>query len=274
MEVLAGDLGTKQLPSLPVQNYSSSMVLHNESILLSGGVNIFQKCLQFDNGTWKQHSTFNRERADHSVVTTQTATFVFGGRLSYKTYEYLPKNGTRWLMGKTKIPRGFWNGCAIAVKSGEEIWLIGGHDTENRILCFHVNDHTFQILPFDLNVGRRGPRCAFIPKTNKIMITGGYSIDFVSLFEELNSTEIMDIDNGSVTMASPMNSKRYDHGMGVVTINHEDRLAAFGGYARKDRLDSFELYDSKTEKWETTDIKLNQPKSDYGFLSVKLAQFL
>ena len=75
-------------------------------------------------------------------------------------------------------------------------------------------------------------------------------------------------------VASPMNSKRYDHGMGVVTINHEDRLTVFGGYARKDRLDSVELYDSKTEKWENTDIKLKQPKSDFGFLSVKLGQVL
>ena len=38
----------------------------------------------------------------------------------------------------------------------------------------------------------------FIPNTNKIMITGGYSDDY------LDSTEILDTEGGSVTMASPM----------------------------------------------------------------------
>ena len=107
------------------------------------------------------------------------------------------------LMGKIEIIGGFSEGCAIAVKSVQEIWLIGGDGTEKRILSFNVNDHTFQLLPFQLNVGRCGHRCAFIPNTNKIMITGGYNDDV------LDSTEILDTEGGSVTMiASPMNSKR------------------------------------------------------------------
>ena len=64
-------------------------------------------------------------------------------------------------MGKTKIPGGFENGCAIAVKSGQEIWLIGGFRTEKRILSFDVESHTFQVLPFQLNVGRSSHRCYF-----------------------------------------------------------------------------------------------------------------
>ena len=56
------------------------------------------------------------------------------------------------------------------------------------------------------------------------MITGGYNDG------SLDSTEVLDTEDGSVTMASPMNSKRDGHGMGVVTINGKDRLAVFGGY--------------------------------------------
>ena len=41
------------------------------------------------------------------------------------------------------IPDGFWDGCAIAVKSEQEIWLIGGYETEKRILRFDVKNHTF-----------------------------------------------------------------------------------------------------------------------------------
>ena len=93
------------------------MVAHNGTILLCGGRNNEKKCLQLDHGTWKEHSTLNVERAWHSAVTTQTATFIFGGGKSRKTYEYLPKDSTKWLMGRTEIPGGFQNGCAVAVKS-------------------------------------------------------------------------------------------------------------------------------------------------------------
>ena len=44
--------------------------------------------------------------------------------------------------------------------------------------------------------------------------------------------------------------------MGVVTINGEERLAVFGGSDGNNDLDSVELYNTQTEKWETTDIKL------------------
>ena len=65
----------------------------------------------------------------------------------------------------------------------------------------------------------------------------------------------------------------YNHGIGVVTINNEDRLFVFGG---EDRwygiVASVEVYDVKTERWETTGSKLNKEKSDFGFLTVNLAQ--
>ena len=209
--------------------------------------------------------TLNQLRYYHSAVTTQTATFIFGGSHSRETYEYLPKGSTTWRMGKTEIPGGFFYGCAIAVKSDHEIWLIGGQTTENRILSFNVIDHTFKELPFQLNVGRYGPRCAFIPNTKKVMITG----------DSFNkSLEIVDIENGSVTMVSFMKSIRYRHGMGMLTINGEDRLAVFGGIDGSNWLDTVELYNPKTEQWETSDIKLSEQKYYFGFLSAKLSDIL
>ena len=208
VEVLTGDLGTKQLPNLPFEIDGSSMVLHNGTILLCGGYDQtgrnMQKCLQLYHGTWKQHSTLSKRRQLHSVVTTQTASFLFGNGSLVRpgtTYEYLPKDSTTWLMGQTEIPGGLQGGCAIAVKSDQEIWLIGGKNTEYRILTFSVKDHTFQELPSQLNVGRWDHRCAFIPNTNKVMITGGYN-------GPLDSTEILDTEDGSVTMASPMNFQK------------------------------------------------------------------
>ena len=77
VEVIFGDLRTKQLPNLPRKIVSRSMVLHDGAILLSGGFSNEQKCLQLDHGTWKEHSTLNQKRDYHSAVTTQTATFLF-----------------------------------------------------------------------------------------------------------------------------------------------------------------------------------------------------
>ena len=279
-EVIFGDLGTKHLTSLPEGIEASSIVLHDGSILLCGGYPNTKKCLKLDHGAWKEHSTLNQERYGHSAVTTQTATFLFGGKKSNsrKTYEYLPKGSTSWLMGKTEIPGGFFHGCAIAVKSDQEIWLIGGRNTEKRILSFNVNDHTFEELPFQLNIGRKGHKCAFIPNTKKIMITGGCILGRLPI----TSTEVLDTEDGSVTMASPMNSKRVDHGMGVLTIKGEDRLAVFGGYDDvpsyrnhgRTRLDSVETYNSQTEEWERSNIKWDAQTSYFGFLTVKLSNII
>ena len=115
-------------------------------------------------------------------------------------------------------------------------------------------------------MGRTSHRCAYIPNTNKIMITGG-CFDFMETFD---STEIFDTDDGSITMASPMNVKRSGHGMGTFTINGEDRLAVFGGRSNgNDWLDSVELYNTQTQKWEITTVKLKEPKADFAFLEVK-----
>ena len=259
---------TKQVPNLHAEICSSSMVIHDETILMCGGLTNAQKCFQLDHGTWKMHSTLNSERVANSIVATQKATFIFGGRWSRKTYEYLPKGSTTWVLGETEIPgMGFASGCAIAVNSEQEIWLIGGEGggPSNRIYSFNVNNHTFHEMATQLNIGRIGHRCAFIPNTNKIMVTGGCHSGFMS------STEILNSEDGSITMASPMNSKRSGHGMGVITINGEDQLAVFGGFIGHIWLESVEVYNIRTEKWDLTDIRLKKPKDCFGFLTVKLS---
>ena len=169
-------------------------------------------------------------------------------------------------MGNTEIPKGFKDGYAIAVKSDQEIWLIGGIGSSERILRFNVKDHTFQELPSKLIWPRHGHRCAFIPGTNKIIITGGCDKVF---------TEVLDTESGDVSLGSPMNMERSEHGIGVVTVNGEDRVAVFGGAVGKGEIaNHVELYNHETKNWETSNIRLKENNYGFGFLTVKQDIFL
>ena len=62
--------------------------------------------------------------------------------------------------------------------------------------------------------------------------------------------------------------------MGVVTINGKDRLAVFGGSDGRNQLNRVEIYNTQTEKWEKTDLKLSEAKYGFGFLTIKLGDIL
>ena len=78
-----------------------------------------------------------------------------------------------------------------------------------------------------------------------------------------------------------MTQERFGHGIGVVTINGKEKLAVFGGSEEfvfpkelVKHLDSVELYNAEAGKWEPTDIKLNEPKEYFGFVTVKLSEII
>ena len=280
-----------ELPNLPKRitkdphSTNCSIFLHDDTLMVFGGtfngyvvmkdsyaciVNKPSKCFQLENGAWKEHSTLNHERYNCATVSTVKGTFVFGGDAtmcgSSKSYEYLPIGSRIWKNGKrNQIPGGFESGCAIEVKSRNEIWLIGGWPYYNneRILSFDMDSHTFKELPFKLIKGRHGHACAYIPGTTKLLVTGGVGHE-----EDLNQTEIIDTETGTVTMAGLMNVPRRYHGMGIVEFNGEQRVAVFGGYFGRVN-NSVELFDTKTQKWEFADeLKLNIPRMSFGFVSI------
>ena len=220
-----------------------------------------------ENG-WNHHSNLNKERGSASaVVATTNATFIFGGDESKHTYEYLDHGCSNWLEGNERISgRGFYAGCAIAI-SDEEIWLIGGTNTESRVLSFNTRKHEFkEVNTIQLNKGRRRHRCIQITGTTKIMVSGGTDCSI----NKLDSVEIIDFEKKSVTNTGKMNSKRGDHGIGILTLNGEDKVAIFGGFDENNALDSVEIYDQETQMWtKMTDIKLTQAKGFFGFLTIK-----
>ena len=239
--------------------------MHNGNIMLSTQ----EECFKLNHGVWMKHSDLVHKRHPNaSVVTTNIATFFFGGFWSRDTYEYLPNDSNEWIIGQTKIPGGLKDGFAIALKSDQEIWLIGGFDTEKRILSFDVTNHSFKELPINLVVERWGHNCAFIPGTNKVMITGGGGNYGVSVNRGLNSTEILDIETGIGTLASPMNRRRMFHGMGITMLDGENKLVVFGDNRSQKAI---EFYDTKAKKWKLTNqIKMRQEMHLSCYLSANL----
>ena len=89
----------------------------------------------------------------------------------------------------------------------------------------------------------------------------------------MSSTEIIDTDDGSITMASPMRGRRHDHGIGIVTVNDVDKVSVFGGYRGigtrgGDYLKTVEIYNPESEKWEDSKFELKEGKAYFGFVSV------
>ena len=277
VEAFTGDFGKKYLPELPEDFMCCSLFVNIGTISSLGTwLSEIETCIQLDRGTWKVYGNANNERVCSATVMVKSATFIFGGESNY-TYEYLPKDSKTWQVGKTKIPGGYFDGWGIAAKSEQEILLIGGTLKGKRILSFNVDDHTFKELPFHLNVERRGHRAALIPNSNKIMVTGGFN----NTDHHLISTEVIDLATGTVDMGSPMKTDRAYHGMGMITFNDEERLAVFGGarYGKRIKynliyLDCVEVYNTHTESWEITDIKLSKPIVEFAFLNVKLGDII
>ena len=264
--------GNKQrLPNLPsLISGSPSMFLHNKTIMLCGGDNNLKTCLKLQEGTWTEYNSLKKERKYGAVVSTTTTTFIFGSKtgwiLSEDTYEYLEKNASDWKLGKTKIPHGFSSGCSIAI-SQDEIWLIGGHDVgSQKILSFNVNNQNFIELPIKLLYRRDGHQCDFIPGTRSIIVTGG-SYENGGYYA---STEIINVENRSVTVGPSMNFKRGWHGIGVLIIDAEERVVVFGGQDRHFNFHkSVEVYNAQTKKWELKNIQLNEEKYCFGFMTIK-----
>ena len=251
-----------QIPFSGLAASGPSLVKHDNSIIM--------ECFKLENGSLKHHSTLNFGGRRGTSIATNSVTFTFGGDYTDSSYEYLPKNSTTWILGTNIIPGGINEACGIAINSDQEILLIGNRyaDLNRKILKFNVKDHTFEELPTKLIHGRAGARCAYLPGNKKIIITGGLNLTMRS--KGMSSAEIFDIEDNSITMApNSMNVGRSYHGIGVLTVDDQDRLAVFGGKNESGDLDSVELLDPKTLQWEISDMKLNGKRADFGFLSVK-----
>ena len=188
----------------------------------------------------------------------QKGLYVFGGKFSKTTFDYFPTNGNIWQEGKTAIPNGFSEGCGVRINS-EELVLIGGKDTEKRVLKFNTISNTFTTFS-NLTHGRYRHSCTVLEQN--IIVAGGRSSE-----SEFLKTEIVSIIDGKVTMTTGhLNAARYL--FGLVTLRGS-LVLAFGGFDDHNILDSVEQWNQETQQWKLAEsTTLNEKKSAFGYVAV------
>ena len=272
IEIIYSDSKSKlTLPNLPHQGKNSSIFTHNGTLMVCGGSNEnAKKCYQLVNGFWtKFTSDLKIKRCGASVVTTSEATFIFGGIFDPTSFEYLPKNGKNWKLGENEIPKDFYHGSAVEVKSKQEIWLIGGKGGCCRILVFNIKTHIFKELGSILKWCRIHHACisTILDGNEVILVTGGTGTGILS-GKSPKSVEIINTQDGKVTMLSNrMVLPRIGHGIGILKIENQEKIVIFGGTdGENNHYDSVEIFDEKTKDWKLAEnMKMSEARYFFSF---------
>ena len=144
--------------------------------------------------------------------------------------------------------------------SSSEILLIGGKYSEQRILKFNVDSEEWTEMDEKIQPGRYYHSCVVFK--NYIIVSGGKS----SSSEVLKSTQIINIDNLSLSYSSDMEQARYSHGLVVAYYNNQPTVLAIGG---KPYTDSVEVWNPESKTWSLSgDLRLSEAKRNFGALSV------
>ena len=245
------------------------MFLNNQKeLVICGGYPKGKSCLRLFNRDWHEYVELKQERYGATVVSMDDKTYMFGGQDSATSSEIF-QDGS-WEAGPT-IP-GIRYGCGVAI-SREELLLIGGYDTRNRIIKYNIktNDWTETIASLKLKVGRHSHSCTLIK--DQVYIIGGYGGRTKSNSGGgaiLNSVEILSLDTMTMKEGNGLQVSRRYHGSGLVHHDGKLTLAVFGGYNTNDEsLDSIERFDEDTGTWKLQKtLKLSEKKQSFSYLSV------
>ena len=254
---LLGD-NTCSIPNLPYEISSSPQMFlnnHNE-LIICGGYPKKKSCLRLFNGEWHEYAELKQERLYASVVSMDDKTYMFGGDGSDTSSEIL-QDGS-WKTGPTIDEKGIERGCAVAI-SNEELLIIGGFGTSNRIIKYNIKTNDWTQIA-SLKVGRYGHSCTLFK--DQVFITGGYDGNTY-----LFSVEILSLDTMTMKEGNGLQESRGVHGSGLVHLNDKLKLAVFGGSNQK-YLDSIELFDEETETWKLSKTNLSEKKDVFGYMSV------
>ena len=244
----------------------SLLLTPDHKLILCGGDNNKDTCLELRNNDWKFHSSLNQQRKNAFGVSMKQGVFIFGGWDSPNTtWEWLPNGSSQWENGTNKIPYpGLDYGCGVKI-SENTMAFIGGLTSQNRLLTFNVDTKEWTNYGNVLKHGRYGHACVLF--NDQIVIVGGYTGS-----EDLASTEVIDLqDLRTSTFSGNLNQARYGPGL-VTHFGNIPTIAAIGGSIYKDGtntyFDSIETWNETTGKWTTSTMKLVQPKFNFGYSSI------
>ena len=101
------------------------------------------------------------------------------------------------------------------------------------------------------------------------MITGGMDCTCPILGlrrPSLDITEVIDLSTKTSHISGNLKTQRQNHGMSVMKIGNAFKLIAFGGESEEDNglLDSIEVWDSRSETWNKSELKLEDKVSRFS----------
>ena len=244
-----------------------SIFQHGTDILLCGSDENACWKLDHENTNWSKFNTLLMQEYPTSSVQMINGTYLFAdSKATHMIMEFIAHNKKEWQSG-TEIPGNVITPCVVDI-SDDEFLIIGGYDSDTqhpsgRILKFNTKYKKWTDTAIKLEPELQRHRCYTFNK--KVIITGGLS----GMNQQKTSvTKIIDIhDNGElkIRQAGNMTENRVDHGMGVIEIDNEYKVIAFGGSDGGTFLNSVEIWNDINETWSKSSLVLRQPKSSFSF---------
>ena len=249
-----------KLPS-SYANYAHCMVITNDNKLMTFGGNHEdgKQSYELSKDIWQKQNPLTKPRFMAVAVTMTDGIYCFGGFDNSCTSDFLPNGKSVWQAGPEVPGPGIENGHGVAI-SPTELLLVGGLQTKDKILKYNIEGKAWTYVG-ELLQGRWNHRCYFYH--GKLIVTGGFNGEY------LNSTEIINVSNGTSKRAGNLNVRRVGHGMGIIQRNGKSNLIVFGGY-NKDGLynDSVEEWDDISQIWKETRMKLSESKGYFGYCQI------
>ena len=226
---------------------------------LGGGHGDSKQCYKLVNDKWQKQTPLTQPRMFAVGITMADGIYVFGGKDSPLTSDFLPNGQSEWQAGPAIPEPGIKYGHGVAI-SPTELLLVGGMETMKKILKYNIESRTWTDMG-SLLQGRHTHKCFF--HGGNIVVTGGYGGGY------LKSTEIVNVSDGTSRKVGDLNVARDNHGMGVACINRKSKLIVFGGYNQDDKyLDSIEEWDEENETWTISTKKLSERKGYFGYCQI------
>jgi len=211
-------------------------------------------------GDWRSHSTMTVKRDGHSGAVVGDKIYLVAGSVdssSRSTTEYW--DGERWQEGP-RLPHDVRAGSCTVVTSPTTILVTGGWEKKDqkKVVELNISTGKSRYLPEMLH-RRRDHGCTIVGR--KVVMAGG--VDWTGVGDALKTSEILDLDTETWSMAGDMTTKRSLPQM--VTVN--GRVIILGGYIprplpwpRSLTLDTVEELDMEQRTWRRLEVKMKTPR--------------